>query len=45
MLGRLQLPLSDWLIARRVLALEERGALQLERDPGRFYNSRVTLPE
>lgn len=45
MLGRLQLPLSDWLIARRALALEERGALQLERDPGRFYNSRVTLPE
>lgn len=45
MLGRLQLPLSDWLIARRALALEERGALQLERDPARFYNSRVTLPE
>ena len=45
MLGRQQLPLSDWLIARRTLALEERGVLQLERDPGRFYNSRVTLPE
>ena len=42
-LGECQPGTGDWWLARRAEALAAAGKFSLERDPERFYNSRVTV--
>ena len=41
-LGECQPGIGDWWLARRAEVLAGEGKFRLERDPERFYNSRVS---